>query len=100
MFLFVAIFQRLSWRIVRPERRLTAPRRAAAARSPRKIAALLALLFCVSPFAMAQENAPPQRQINARIDDGQRTVLPRHHHPLATASNDIGTVPGAEPMIA
>ena len=65
-----------------------------------QLAVIVALMFGASPLVMGQGVAAPQRQISARIDNEQRTVLPALHHPLAIASNDIGRVSGEEPMIA
>jgi hypothetical protein len=66
----------------------------------RNIAAIVALLLGVSPSVMGQNVAAPQRRINARIDDAQRTVLLGRRHHMATPSSDIGRVSEGEPMIA
>jgi hypothetical protein len=66
----------------------------------RKLAAIVALLLGVSPLVRGQDIAAPQRRINARIDDAQRTVLLGQRHPMATSSSDTGRVSGGEPMIA
>jgi Pro-kumamolisin, activation domain/Bacterial Ig-like domain (group 3)/Abnormal spindle-like microcephaly-assoc'd, ASPM-SPD-2-Hydin len=66
----------------------------------RKLAAIVALLLGVSPLVNGQDIAAPQRRINARIDDAQRTVLLGRRHPMATPSSDIGRVSEGEPMIA
>jgi Pro-kumamolisin, activation domain/Bacterial Ig-like domain (group 3) len=87
-------------RAAAPLKILASPHVASAACRLPQIAAFAALILCASSLAMAQVNVTPAPRISARIEDTQRTVLPNHHHPLATQSNDIGRVPGEEPMIA
>ncbi len=66
--------------------------------TPRAIPRLLSLLLSLSVTSVLFAQAAPAPQINAKVNDAERFMLPGSVHPAATEANDRGAVDPATPM--